>query len=382
MIEIERVEGRRGTARFIDAAWSVHAGGRDGRRADGWVPPLRTVVRDVLDRRGNPFWAEAERALFVARDGRRVVGRIAAIENRWHNRHHGDRVGFFGFFDCVPDPRVADALLRTAEAWLAERGLTSARGPVSPSMNHECGLLVDGFEHRGVLMTPWNPPYYAGLVEGVGYRSVQELLGYWIPARDRLAVPERVARLAERTRERSGIVFRTLDLALFDREVRKVHELYCDAWRGNWGFVPPTLDEFVHAAQELRPLIAEDFSFVAEVEGEIVGFMLIARDVNVLLRHVRDGRLWPWNVARLVAGLPGVLRGRIVLLGLKSEYRNRGLFPLFAHEAARRALEIGAEGAEASWVLAENQALVHPLLAMGIEPYRRWRLYEKEWAAA
>jgi hypothetical protein len=373
MIGVEQVEGRRGTARFIDAAWAVQG----ETRSKTWVPPLRSVVRGLLDQRRNPFWAGAARALFIARHRGRVVGRIAAIENGWHNRHHGDRVGFFGFFECVDDPAAAGALLGEAEGWLRARGLTSTRGPVSPSMNHECGLLVGGFEHPPVLMTPWNPPYYAALLEGSGYQRAHDLLGYWIPSGDRLAVPERVARLADRTRDRSGITFRTLDLALFDREVRRVHDLYCDAWTGNWGFVPPSLEEFLHSAKKLRPLIAEDFSFVAEVEDEIVGFMLIARDLNHLLPRIRDGRLWPWNVARLVTGLPRVLRGRIVLLGLKADSRKRGLFPLFAHEAARRALHIGADGAEASWVLADNQALVAPLEAMGIEPYRSWRLYEK-----
>ncbi|NIP83059.1 MAG: hypothetical protein GWM90_29060, partial [Gemmatimonadetes bacterium] len=94
-------------------------------------------------------------------------------ENRWHNRHHADRVGFFGFFDCADDPEAAAALLERAEAWLSERGLTSARGPVSPSLNHEAGLLVDGFDEPPVIMTPWNPPYYGRLVESAGYHKAR-----------------------------------------------------------------------------------------------------------------------------------------------------------------------------------------------------------------
>lgn len=372
-VRIEQVDGRKGVARFVDVAWRVQAG-----RGTPWVPPLRIMVKDLLDRRRNPFYREADRALLVAyRDGL-PVGRVAAVENRWHNRHHGDRVGFFGFFECLEDQQAATALLRAAEAWLAERGLDRARGPVSPSMNHECGLLVDGFEHPPVLMTPWNPPYYADLLGSAGYAGVQDLLGYWIPAGDRLAVPERVARLAERTRARTGVTFRELDVSVLEREARSIRELYIDAWRENWGFVPPSWEEFWHTAKDLKSVLAEGFSFVAEVDDEVVGFMMIARDVNVLLRHERSGRLWPWTLFRLWRGVPKILRGRVVLLGLRSAYRKRGLFPLFAHEAARRALEIGAEGAEASWVLADNEALVAPLEAMGLEPYRRWRLYERE----
>jgi len=370
-VQIEQVEGRRGVGRFIDVPWQVH------RPSSGWIPPLRLVVRDLLDRKGNPFYRNAERALFVAMREGRPVGRVAAIENRWHNEHHRDRIGFFGFFECVDDQEVADALLEAAERWLAARGLGTVRGPVSPSMNHECGLLVHGYERAPVLMTPWNPPYYAALLERRGYRAAKDLLGYWIPAGDRLAVPERVRKLAERTRARTGVTFRTLDVSMLEQEARRVLELYHEAWTGNWGFVPPAWDEFWHTAKDLKGVLARDFSFVAEVDGEIVGFMMIAHDVNRILARMPSGRLWPWNILRLWRGVPRVLSGRVVLLGLRREHRNRKLFPLFAYEAARRALEIGAEGAEASWLLEDNVSIVAPLEAMGLDAYKRWRIYER-----
>jgi hypothetical protein len=373
MVRVERVEGRRGVARFVDVAWKVQSG-----RGTPWIPPLRAVVRDLLDEKRNPFYRNAERALFVGyRDGR-PVGRVAALENRWHNEHHDDRTGFFGFFECEDDPEAARTLLREAESWLRGRGLLSARGPVNPSMNHESGLLVDGFEHRPVIMTPWNPPYYGALLDGDGYQKAKDLLGYWIPAGDRLAVPDRVGRLAERARRKSGIVFRELDVTTLQDEARRVLRLYTDAWAGNWGFTPPSWEEFWHTARDLKAVLPEGLSFVAEADGEVVGFMMIAHDVNDVLRRMPSGRLWPWNILRLVRGVKKVLRGRVVLLGLKTDYRNRGLFPLFAHEAARRALEMGVEGAEASWLLEDNEAIVAPLEAMGLEAYRTWRLYEKD----
>lgn len=369
---ISQVRGRSGLARFVDVPWHLFSS-----RPCAWVPPLRAVVRDALDERGNPFYRDATRALFVAERNGRPVGRIAAIENRAHNRHHSDRVGFFGFFDCADDPEAAAGLFARAEAWLSERGLEASRGPISPSMNHESGLLVHGFDTPPVIMTPWNPAYYGPLVEGVGYRKVQDLVGYDIPSDDRLAVPERVRRLAERTAERTGVDFRKLDVRSLESEARKALELYCDAWSGNWGFVPPSWDEFWHTARDLKSVLVPDFSFVAEVDGEMVGIMMLARDINRVLADIPSGRLWPWNVWKLLTRLPKVQRGRIVLLGLRADYRHRGLFPLFAYEAARRAVEIGFEGAEASWILDDNEALIAPMDAMGLGAYKRWRIYEK-----
>src|SRR5690606_197970 len=162
--------------------------------------------------------------------------------NRWHNGHHGDRTGFFGFFECRDDREAAAALLASAERWLLERGLTTVRGPISPSMNHECGLLVDGFSTPPTVMTSRNPPYYGSLIECAGYAKVQDLLGYWIPARTKLAVPDRVRELAEHTRRRTRVHFRELNVNALEQEARKVLELYCDAWVANWGFVPPGWD--------------------------------------------------------------------------------------------------------------------------------------------
>ena len=371
-VRVEQVEGRRGVSRFIDVAWHIQGGTKSL-----WVPPLRAAVRDALDRAGNPFYKEADRALFIAtRDGD-VVGRIAAIENRWHNRHHSDRVGFFGFFECREDPEAAVALFEAAEQWLAQRGLDRVRGPMSPSMNHECGLLVDGFDTPPTIMTPWNPPYYGELIESLGYAKVQDLLGYYLQAGDKLAVPDRVRRLAERTARKTGVTFRRLDVSTLKQEARRVLELYNEAWAGNWGFVPPSWEEFWHTAKDLKMVLAPDVSFVAETDEGVVGFMLIAHDVNRLLKHMPSGRLWPWNIVRLLLGTRKLVFGRIILLGLTTEYRNRGLFPLFVYEASRRGFEIGTEGGEASWLLEDNKAIVAPLEAMGATAYKRWRIYEK-----
>ncbi len=370
-LSITQVDGRRGTARFVDTPWRLY------RRSDPWVPPLRMMVRDALDTRRNPFYRDAERALFLAERDGRPVGRVAAIENRAHNRHHRDRVGFFGFFECADDPEAAAGLLGATEGWLRSRSLESARGPVSPSMNHESGLLVDGFETPPSVMTPWNPPFYDALVLGSGYAPARDLLGYEIPADGRFAIPERIGRLAERTARTTGVAFRTLDVKTLEAEARRVLELYCEAWEDNWGFTPPSWDDFWHTAKDLKSVLLPEYSFVAEVEGEIVGFMLMVRDLNRVLRRVPSGRLGPGAVLRLATGLRGVRHGRILLLGLRRTYRHRGLFPLFAYEAARLAHETGFGGAEASWILADNEALTAPLDAMGLSRSKRWRIYEK-----
>ena len=131
-MKIVSVVSKRDFRRFVNVPWQVY----DRTRHPQWVAPLRSMVRGALDTKRNPFYQHADIQLFLAERGGRVVGRIAAIENRAHNRFHEDSVGFFGFLELEDDQEVADALIDSASRWLAGRGLTTMQGPVSPSTNH------------------------------------------------------------------------------------------------------------------------------------------------------------------------------------------------------------------------------------------------------
>jgi len=336
-------------------------------------------VRDALDRKGNPFYKSADRELFIAmRDGK-PVGRIAAIENRAHNDFHHDRVGFFGFFECVNDQEVANALFAAAERWLKNRGLDAMRGPMNPSTNHECGMLVGGFGRHPMIMTTWNPRYYQTLAEGAGFGKAKDMLAYFFPMQGERAfqMPERVKALAERALAGKQLIFRDLDLKNFKAEVDRCWEIYNDAWEPNWGFFPMSKESFFHEAQVLKYIVFPQFTFMAEVNGEPAGFMIIVPDFHHAFKAVGNGRLFPTGLFKLLAAKKRLKTGRIMILGAKAEYRNRGIFALFANEMFRRGKEFGAIGAEASWILEDNEKLNKPLEAMGAKEYRRWRIYER-----
>jgi GNAT superfamily N-acetyltransferase len=373
-LELHPVETTRELRRFVDVPWQLHAASPGTR----WVPPLRVTVRDALDERRNPFYANAARRCWIARRGGRPVGRIAAIENRAHNAFHGDRTGFFGFFEVADDGEAAAALLDAAGEWLAARGLAAMRGPVSPSTNHECGVLVAGYEHHPVLLTAWNPPYYDALLAACGMRGVKDLLGWHVPVGEPgFALPPRYAEQAEQARAIDRLTFRDVDLKHFAREVDVLWDVYNAAWEPNWGFVPMTRPEFEHLARELKQLVDTRFAFAAEVDGRPAGFALGLFDYNVLFKRIGTGRLLPTGLFTLLLGARRLHTGRIMALGVREEYRTRRIFALFAHELVRRAQAAGVTGAEASWILEDNHRMNRPLQSIGAVPYRRWRLYER-----
>jgi hypothetical protein len=313
-VSIERIgRGKKDLERFFDVADPIYAGDRN------WVAPLRSDVAKVFQDE-NPFFRHGEMQLFVARRDGRDVGRVAAIVDRNHNEFHGERVVFFGFFEAPDDAEVTRALLDAVALWGRERKMTLLRGPANPTLNDECGLLVEGYDSPPVLMMTYNPPYYARLLEGYGLAKSKDLLAFWFPLEEKPL--ERLSRVAERFRKRAaGIVVRNVSKGGLARDLPKIREVYNDAWEKNWGFVPMTPEEMDFMAARLKPLLVEELLWLAEAprpDGSLepIAFMLMLPDYNVAIART-GGRLLPFGWLKFLLGTRQIKTVRVVTLGIK-----------------------------------------------------------------
>jgi hypothetical protein len=357
--------------RFIAFPYALHRGDPQ------WVPPLRMDVKKMLDQQKNPFFhrAAAEYILAERRNGgtAEVVGRIAAIHNRAHNEFHGDQVGFFGFFECVDDQAVADALFAAAADWLRARGLDTMRGPASFSTNDECGLLVDGFDTPPTLLNPHNPRYYVGLVERAGFVKSKDMYQYQLTNPE---LPERLVRGARLLAQRKKITLHKLDMRRWDEAIETIKAIYNSAWEKNWGFVPMTDEEVDYLAAQLKPVVVPDLVVFCKQEGKTIGFAAALPDLNVALKTNPSGHLFP-GVLKILWAARGVTRIRIWALGLLQEYRMSGADALMYHWIWEKGYALGHRWAEAGWILEDNTAMNNGLLRMGFEAYKTLRLYDR-----
>jgi len=359
---------------FVDVMWKLY----DLKTYPMWVPPLRMAVYELLDTVKNPFYKRAEIQLFIAEKDGKTVGRIAAVENRAHNEFHKDKIGFYGFFECIDDQAVANALFDAAYAWLKKRGLSHMQGPMNPSTNHECGLLVRGQSQHPTLQTTWNPKYYEALHDGYGMKQAKDLVAYIIANQKGAELPPRVVEYVKKLRaENSRIKFRDFNTKDFKNEVERCFEIYNSAWEKNWGFFPMTREEFEFAAKDMKMILDPRMAFLAEVDGKPAGFMLAVPDYNYIFKRIPNGRLFPTGIFKLLLGKKLLKSVRIITLGVKPEYRGSGIFALFTYEAFERAKKFGYAAGEASWILEDNVAMNKPWQDLGAPQYRRWRIYEK-----
>ena len=365
-LQITPVEDERAGREFLSFPYCLYQG------HSFWVPPLRSAQKELFDRTKHPFHRHATMRRFLATRSGRTVGRIAAILDPRHNEFHDEKAGFFGFFDLIDDAAVASGLLGTARGWLRQHGVDVIRGPVNPSTNYECGLLVDGFDSCPRVMMTYNYPYYGRLVEQAGLRKAKDLLAYDIATAE--AHNSRVDALLERV-SLDGIHIRSLRVSEFDHEVELAWSVYNSAWARNWGFVPMTREEFIHHAHAIRPILVPELALLAEVGDHLAGFALAVPDINEALKHV-GGRLFPFGLVKLLWHQRHIRHLRVVLLGVRPEYRATpaaaGLYALLIR-AGRR---LNHAGAECSWVLEDNVLMRRAIESLGGTVSKTYRVYE------
>jgi hypothetical protein len=356
---------------FVELPYRLYAGDPD------WAPPLRSDVRWMLDEKKNPFWKHARKRLFLARRDGRVVGRIAAIADDEHNRVHGDRTGFFGFFECENDLEAAKALFEAAEGALKEilAGCDRLRGPANPSLNEEVGALIPAESDPGIpfLMMTYNPAYYLELFSGAGFSKEKDLVAIIAPVSDHSL--GRLGRIAEgvRRREKGGLSVRPIRMDRFAEDLAIVKEIYNRAWEKNWGFVPMTSDEIDAMAKKLKPLLYPPWVLFVELNGTPVAFHLAIPDYNLVLNRL-GGSLCPFGWLKFLVLKGKIDRCRTMALGVLPEYRKRGFDAVLYYEAMKEGVRIGTKWAEFSWMLEDNLDILRPLEVFGGRIHRRYRI--------
>lgn len=358
---------------FLELPWKIYRGDAF------WVPPLKKELARLLDPARHPFWQFSRRVLFLVRRGPETVGRIAGIVDTNYNRFHDERMAGWGFFECVRDPEAAAALFDGVAEWGRQQGMNFLRGPLNPSTNYEAGLLVEGFEHPPVFMLPYNPPYYAKLIEQAGLRKEKDLLAFrwehtWEP-------PRWLHDMARRIKEKSNITIRPGNFREFQKELALISQIYHEAWFDNWGFVPMTEAELQEMGRQLARFLEPEHVFIMENDAEAVGAGIMAPDINPILRAL-NGRFGLLGAVKALWRRRRLTGFRGLIFGIRKKYQDLGL-PLVSYDylynvAYRSRKFEGTRYIELGWTLEDNDKINQWLLDGGLAPTRRFRLYRRE----
>jgi GNAT superfamily N-acetyltransferase len=370
LIDIRTVSTSADFELFLDVPQYVY--GND----PNWVPPIRSAIAAQLSPT-NPFCTYGTLQAFIALVNHQPVGRIVASVNQRLIEREGEPIGLFGYFECIPDLEIAQALFAAAEQWLQDQGIHRIRGPIDLSTHNSCLFLVDGFDSPPMMMMPYNPPHYPQFMEQLGWHKAKDAYAYDFPLNQELSKPfEKGYRIACQ----SGVTFRPIHTKGqdFADDCKKIYELFNKAFANNWSSTPRTLEEFLEEAKSLQDLVDPDVFPVAEYNGEMIGFWMGLPDYNIALKHI-GGKLNWLGILKFLWYRRQIDQGRVIAICSLPEYR-RKMVPLgLIYLGMQGGLKKGKpyKRAELSWVFEDNYPSRKLIEAAGGKIYKTYRIYEK-----
>ncbi len=373
-VTIRPVRSRRELKGFVKVPFRLH------RDHPQWVAPLVFERMEFLDAQKNPWFQHGEAELFVAERDGEPVGRISAhIDRRW-DEYQGGSDATVGSFESSEDREVARAMIAAATEFAVSKGRSRLLGPMDFTTNDEIGILIEGFERRPMILEPWHPPYYRELIEAEGFAKTMDVLMWELQFGDLKEGEEfdpAIHAAAKKALEDEGITIRNMRKRDMAAEVRRFMDVYNEAWGDNWGFVPITDAEVEFQAKNLKQVINEAWTFMAEKDGEVVGAALTLPDINQVMAKL-NGRLLPFGWLKFLLGKGKVDQLRVFALGVKRDYRRTGVAAGLYLKHLEEAAKPGAiSGGEMGWILETNKPMNRAMEGMGGKVVKKYRLYER-----
>ena len=365
--------------RFVDFHWQHY--GNEPR----YVPLLdyEYLGLRILGIRGyfepdNLFFRHADIRFYLAHVGRNTVGRCVALVNHRHNARWNDGAGFFGQFECVDDAGVAAAMLGEAEQWLRDQGMTKVRGPQNFPFNEATpGVLTQGFDSRPVVYYHFNKPYYADLLQAVGFVPLRRVFSWEVPVMN--PMEEKLERVGKRVMERFDVTVERFGQRPFRVRTKEMLDVYNEAWEDNFGFVPFTEEEFSTIMKDLSLIMDKDLFLFLYVKGELAAFF--GGVPNIIERMVP----LPWcrrcellRAARMLLTKGRIKGFRVGYLGVRKKYRRLGLDGVMLWQQKIFTQRAGYEYGDLGWVLEGNASAINLVKLMQAAPSKTYTIFQKE----
>lgn len=287
--------------------------------------PLTKMVEDIFDINKNAFFKHGIATRWVLVEGTKPIGRIAAFIDLDKANAFDQPTGNFGFFECINDKEIAAILFDTAKAWLAENGMEAMDGPANLGenyMNH--GLLTMGFEPQGFGM-PYNPAYYVELFESYGFKVYYEQYSYHLDYTK--PFPDRFWKIAEWVAKKPQYSFKHFEWDKLDEFVNDFTQVYSGAWSKHEHFKPLDKEEIKAFINDSKLLLDPELLWFAYSNNEAIALFVMLPDLNQILRKLKNGKLTPWNLWRLLRFIKQkkFTRGRILIMGVSEKYQKSGI---------------------------------------------------------
>ncbi|HWR63556.1 MAG TPA: GNAT family N-acetyltransferase [Candidatus Thermoplasmatota archaeon] len=324
----------------------------------------------------NPFWSHAECQLFIARKQGKVIGRIAAIIDHAYCQAAREKIGYFGFFECIEDYRTAQALFQVAQDWLVSKNIKIMRGPIDGRIDVGCGFLYTGFDSPPSVLSTYSPAYYLSFAEKYGMKKSRDFFHYSIDLTKPL--PKKLEEKAHQCLS-AGIQIRPFNRFRTGREMKWWVPLFLETFEDHWGFVPVSSQEVYtrFGVKHLRWFVDPRLFLVAESNDEPVAYLWSTPDYNTVFQTLH-GKLGPSEAIRFLLTQRRIHTGKLHFVGIRKEFRHHHIASLLNYKALLEMKNRGYVRAEVGY-MDEHNTIAHTTIALtGATVYKKHRVFEKD----
>jgi GNAT superfamily N-acetyltransferase len=340
------------------------------------VPALYQDELNTLRKDRNPAFEYCEAKYWLAYKDGKLAGRIAGIINRQYISIWGKKYARFGWIDFIDDPEVAKALLATVEAWAKENGLEGVHGPMGFCDMDSEGMLVEGFDEPGTMITLYNHPYYPRYLESFGYDKDVDWVEYELKVPRE--IPEKVDRLAQ-------IVLKRMNLHIVQakkpKELRPyahgIFELLNDAYKNLYGVVPLTQRQIDQYIKQYFSFIDPDFvRIILDDQGNIAAFGIAMPSLTKALQKAK-GNLFPFGFLHILQAMKKNTCLDLYLVAVRPDLQGKGVNALLLNEITKACIRRGVRTAESNPELESNEKVQAQWKFFETRQHKRRRCYIK-----
>ncbi len=371
MITIKEIFTRKELKSFVTFPFSLYKGNQY------WVPPIIKDELDTLDKKENPAFEHAEARFFVALKNEKIVGRVAAIINKYETDKQGIQKMRFGWYDVIDDIEVSRILLEKVKEIGFQNNLEYIEGPVGFSNLDKVGVLTEGFDHIGTMITWYSQPYYKDHLEQLGFTKEKEYLeNKFLISNIDAAYYERISNVVKHRYKLTPLNFtKTKDIMPY---VDEMFDLFSKTYSKLSSFVPISNAQIAYFKKRYIGFINPEFiKFVVDEHNKLVAFAIIMPSFSKALQKA-NGKLFPFGIFHLLKARKNPEAVTSYLIGVEDSYKNKGVTAIIFDEYTKVCNLKGVKSMVRTPELEENEAIHKIWKNFNPVTHKRRRTYRKE----
>ena len=319
--------------------------------------------------------------MFMAYKDGKPVGRVVAIINHKANEAWGSKCVRFGWIDFVDDQEVSKALISQVEEWGKERGMKEIQGPLGFTDMDPEGMLYEGHDEIGTMVTIYNHHYYVDHMEALGFEKAADWVEWRLIVPRETGVPERLMKVSAIVETKFGAQIKKYKTCKAIKKAygREIFEVINSAFSQLFGYSELSekqIDQYIN--QYMSFVDPKLVSTIEDKDGRLIAVGICMPSLSEAIQKSK-GKLFPFGWYHMIKALrwKHVNHLEMLLIAVRPEWQSKGVNALFFKDLLPYFISEGYEWCETSVELETNEKVQNQWIYFDGRIHKRRRCWKK-----